>query len=232
MELERIPLGFRDLVAYTVPGFVSLLAILLAGWLGPVERLSTYHPGVLIVVGTVGSYIVGHAVYFFGAYLIREARRRAGDPRTYLIGSVQGRSKFLPPLFPRSKLGASFKSALVAELEAYWGQSLVNETPFETYQLCALLIRKRSPAYTYYLDRYISLRNMHGAMVFPTVFLAIVLFIKLQAILLGALCLMAAMIFFLRSHSNMITGTKLVYLMFYILQREAMPKEESDDEMR
>lgn len=226
MELERIPMEFRDFVAYLAPGFVLLLAIVLAGWLGPPERISTFHPSVLILGGAVFSYIVGQAIYVARVFVVKVVRRLAGDPRTYLIGSVQSRPIFLKLFFVGAPFKPIFQSELLAELGAYWGESLVEKDPLGVYRLCRRFIRQYSPANAHYVDRSISLRNMHGAMVLPTTCLAIVLFVQVHAILLGSLCLIAALFFLRNCYSNAVEEARIVYQTFYLIRHESALKGE------
>lgn len=206
-----------------------LLAATLAGWLGPVEKLFTYHPSILIIAGVIGSYIVGQATYISRIILIKGLYRLLGNPHTYLIGSVKKgnrirRSKLFKLLLS-SDFEKTFKSALVAKLDSYWGKRLVRRAPLGVYMLCARFVRKHSPANAYYLDRSVSLRNMHGALVLPTVFLTVVLFVRVHNILLGIFCLIAVIVFLRGCYANIIEEAKIVYRTFYMLQHETVSQE-------
>ena len=168
MELERVSLGFRDFVSYFMPGSLLLLAFLLAGWLGPLEKLLGHHPSVLIVGGVIGSYIIGQAAYISRIFIAKGLRFLVGNPHVYLITSAKQKSrrvkmsqlrksKLFNLLFFYPVFGETFQSLLIAQLTTYWGEQLVKEAPIDVYTLCLRFVREHSAASASYLDRCISL---------------------------------------------------------------------------
>ena len=231
-EIKDLPLGLRDILAYLIPGFAWLLVIMLAGGLPLTQVLSSISPGFLIAFSLIGAYAVGHAVSPLRVFTIGILSRLIGNPRTYLIDPAQRKPRLFRFLYHRPDFEAVFKSALIARLSACWGDHLIKGARYSVYELCARFVRQHSPLNALYVDRCISLRNMKASMVFPTVFLAVVLFVRLRATILGILCLLAAA-FFLRScASNMIEEAKVVYWTFYMLHHGASWLEERVGEVR
>lgn len=212
--------GFRDIASYFIPGFVLLLAILLTGWMGPLERFTSYHPSILIFLGAVGSYLAGQISSSVSTFLILYHVLHLRDPRVYLISSIKGGAKLFDIFFVHPDFAESFKSLLVGKLKKYWGEALVNVAPLEVYLLCVRLTHQHSPANAYLLERSISLANMHGSMVFSFLVLAFVLFTRVETAWFGFFPLFAAALSIKRWYGNRIEQAKIVYRTFYMIRHE------------
>lgn len=221
MKVSQVQqIGFRDIAGYFIPGFVLLFATLLTGWIGPIERFTSYSPSILIFVGAIASYLAGQISSSVSTFFILSAIQRLRDPRIYLASFVKRRSKLFDILLPYSDFAEPFKLLLVEKLKKYWGKTLVNQDPREVYFLCARLMRQHSPANANILDRSIALSNLHGGMVFSFLVLTGVLFARVETSWYGFLFLFTAALSLKRWYANRIEAAKVVYRTFYMLRHE------------